>query len=104
MTESEYHQLADAVFKRVEETVDRAEALIDCDRKGSSVLELSFENRSQIIVNKQAPLQEIWVASKAGGFHYAWKDGAWRSTRDGSELLADLSRFTSEQAGGTVTF
>jgi iron donor protein CyaY len=104
MTDSEYHQLADAVFKRVEETVDGAETVIDCDRKGGSVLELSFENGSQIIVNKQAPMQEIWVAAKAGGFHYGWKDGAWRSARDGSELLADLSRFISEQAGETVTF
>lgn len=104
MTDAEYHQLADDAFKRIENALDGAETLIDCDRKGGSVLEITFENDSQIIVNKQAPLHELWLAARAGGFHYVWKDGAWRDTRDGGEFFEALSRMASEQAGETLRF
>ena len=31
---------------------------------------LSFPNGTQIVVNLQKPLHEVWMAAKAGGFHY----------------------------------
>ncbi len=37
-------------------------------------------------------MQQMWVAARSGAHHYAWDDGAWRDTRDGSELFAALSR------------
>jgi len=54
---------------------------------------------SKIIVNTQAPMREIWVAARAGGFHYRLNDGRWLDTRDGSELFASLSRLAGLQAG-----
>ena len=68
----------------------------------AGVLQLSFANGSQIIVNKQTAAREIWVAAKAGGFHFIWQDGEWRDTRDGTELFAALGKYASAQAGQTV--
>ena len=76
---------------------------VECKRSGN-VLEIEFiDNGSKIIINSQAPMKEMWVAAKAGGYHYKYVDGAWINTRDGSELYAALSALASGQGGATVT-
>ena len=103
MTESEFNKLADETLARIERALDEADADIDCELNGG-VLELSFENGSKIIVNRQTAAQEIWVAAKSGGYHFIWRDGAWHDTRDGTELFAALGKYASEQAGEAVSF
>ena len=103
MTESEFNQQVDAVLRRIEEAVDGGDADIECETSGG-ILELSFENGSKIIVNRQTAAREIWVAAKSGGYHFLWRDGAWYDTRDGLELFVALGRYASEQAGVPVSF
>jgi CyaY protein len=103
MTESEFLAVAEAVLNAIEAAFERAgeEADVDveCSRSGN-VLDIEFvDNGSKIIVNTQAPMREIWVAARAGGFHYRLNDGRWLDTRDGSELFASLSRLAGLQAG-----
>jgi CyaY protein len=67
------------------------------------VLEIEFvDNGSKIIVNSQAPLQEMWVAARAGGFHYKRVGDEWRNTRDDSELFASLADYATQQGGAPV--
>jgi len=101
MTDSEYLALAEIALRAIEEAIEASGLDIDAERSGN-VLTLELENRSKIIVNLQAPLHEIWVAAKAGGFHFRHADGAWRDTRSESELFSALSSFVSEQSGATV--
>ncbi|HEY4073547.1 MAG TPA: iron donor protein CyaY [Herbaspirillum sp.] len=106
MTESEFLDLADQAFSSIENSLEIAAETtdldIECSRSGN-VLEIEcIENRSKIIINTQASMQEIWVAAKSGGFHYKYDGSIWRNTRDGSELFAVLSSIVSEQAGVTV--
>jgi len=101
MTDSEYLALAEIALRAIEEAIEASGLDIDAERSGN-VLTLELENRSKIIVNLQAPLHEIWVAAKAGGFHFRHTDGAWRDTRSESELFNALSSFVSEQSGETV--
>ena len=103
MTESEFNRLADETLARIEQSLDGCDADIDYETNGG-VLELSFGNGSKIIVNRQTAAQEIWVAAKSGGYHFLWREGAWRGTRDGEELFAALGRYASEQAGERVSF
>jgi CyaY protein len=107
MSETEFLDLAEETLDAIETAMDRLndEDVIDveCKRSGN-VLEIEFlANGSKIIVNSQAPLQEMWVAARSGGFHYKRVDGQWRNTRDGSELFAALSQVASEQGGAQVT-
>ncbi|MFB9240735.1 iron donor protein CyaY [Massilia antarctica] len=107
MSEKEFLDLAETTLNKIEEAMDRLndEDVIDveCKRSGN-VLEIEFiDNGSKIIVNSQAPMQELWVAAKSGGFHYKRLDGAWVNTRDGSELFAALSDLASAQGGARVT-
>lgn len=106
MTESEFLALAERTLSAIEAALERAtdedEVDVECSRSGN-VLEIEFiDNGSKIIVNSQAPMQEIWVAARSGGFHYRHEGGRWLNTRDGSELFAALSRMVSEQGGAPV--
>lgn len=107
MSEKEFLDLAESTLNRIEAAMDRLndEDVIDveCKRSGN-VLEVEFiDNGSKIIINSQAPMKEMWVAAKAGGYHYRYQDGAWINTRDGSELYAALSALSSTQGGAQVT-
>ncbi len=103
MSDSEYLTRAEAVLAAVERAIDDTDADIEFERSGN-VLTLEFENRTKIIVNLQPPMSEIWIAAKAGGFHFRFVDGAWRDTRSGTEFFAALSDYATQQAGETVTF
>ena len=106
MTESEFLGLAESTLARIEQAFDRLfeQDVVDveCKRNGN-VLEIEFvDNGSKIIVNSQAPLQEMWIAARAGGFHYKRVGDEWRNTRDDSEFFAALSDFATQQGGAPV--
>ena len=103
MTDSDYLSRAEAVLAAVEAALDDIDADIEAERNGN-VLTLEFENGSKIIVNLQPPMQEVWIAAKAGGFHFRYVDGEWRDTRNGTEFYAALSEYATQQAGEPVTF
>lgn len=101
MNQTEYNQLIDTTLQQVEHAVEHCGAEIDFEMS-AGILELEFENGSKIILNRQSASQELWVAARSGGFHFVWKDGCWRNTRDGGELFACLSACASEQSGHAV--
>lgn len=107
MTDLEFLDQAELLLLAVEQGCDRindeTDADIDNQRSGGMVT-LSFANRSQIVVNLQKPLQEVWLAAKSGGFHYRFLDGAWQDTKGQGEFFANLSRCASEQAGQALVF
>ncbi|MES2099597.1 MAG: iron donor protein CyaY [Pseudomonadota bacterium] len=107
MTDAEYVTRTNAVLASVEASVDawlEADVVdIDAHRTGG-LLEMSFPNRSVIVLNTQPPLHEIWLAARSGGFHYKFANGAWRDTRDGRELFEALSACATEQAGKPLKF
>ena len=103
MTESEFNELTDAVFERIEQTIDASGTDIECSLNGP-VMELEFDDDSKIIINRHGPNQEIWLAAKSGGFHYAMQDGRWMSKRDGSELFGKLAELVRLGSGKTLVF
>ena len=103
MTENEFNELADAVFNRIERAIDASGTDIECNLNGP-VLELEFDDGSQIVINRHGPNQEIWLAAKSGGFHYACQDGQWVSKRDGGELFEKLEELVKIGAGEAVKF
>lgn len=107
MTDSEYMDLAEALLKAVERGCDRindeSDADLDNQRVGGMVT-LTFSNRSQIIINLQKPLHEVWMAARAGGFHYRWDGFQWTDTKGHGEFFAHLSRCASDQAGQALSF
>jgi len=102
MTDGEFTERADAALVRLEKALEASGADVDFELKDGGILELEFGNGTKIIVNRHGAAREIWVAAKAGGFHFRWDAGRWVNTRDGEELFAALSRLVSEQSGEDV--
>jgi CyaY protein len=107
MTDLEYLDRAEALLRAVEASCDRINDESDTDldnQRVGGMVTLRFDNGSQIIINLQKPLQEVWLAARAGGFHYRFADGRWCDTRSGSEFFADLSQHASAQSGSPLQF
>lgn len=107
MTDSDYLDLAEALLRAVEGACDRINDQTDADidnQRVGGMITLTFANRSQIIINLQKPLHEVWLAARAGGFHYRHDGQAWRDTKGDGEFFADLSRYASEQSGIVLNF
>jgi len=102
MNDSEFSALADTALARIEAALEASDADLDFEMGAGGVLEIEFVDGSKIIVNRHAAAREIWVAARAGGFHYRWDGMVWCDTRDGSELMAALSALVSAQAGVPV--
>jgi CyaY protein len=107
MTDPEFMDQAETLLKRVEAACDRindeTDADVDNQRTGGMVT-LTFANRSQIVINLQKPLHEVWMATKAGGYHYRWLDGQWQDTKGQGEFFAALTRNATAQAGCPLIF
>jgi len=102
MTDSEYHERADALLKRLEAQADAwlQEDVIDIDtQRAGGLLEMSLPDHSKLVINKQPPLQEIWLASRAGGYHFQWRDGAWCDSKSGASFDAVFNAQASAQSG-----
>jgi CyaY protein len=106
MTESDFLALAESTLDRIEACLDKLndDDVLDVEcRRSGNVLEVEFlSNASKIIINSQAPLQEMWVAARSGGYHYKRVEDQWRNTRDDTELFASLSQFVKDQGGAPV--
>ena len=102
MDETEFEALAERALARLEAAMEASGVDADVERKDGGVLEIEFADGSKMIVNRHGAAREIWVAARAGGFHFRWDGTAWRDTRDGSELFAALSRLISAQSGQPV--
>jgi CyaY protein len=102
MEETEFDAAAAAALARLERALDACTADIDYELQPGGVLELEFGDGSKIVVNRHAAAREIWVAARAGGFHFRHEGGRWVDTRSGEELFSALSRLASGQSGETV--
>jgi CyaY protein len=105
MDDSKFHQLADQLMQDIEKVLDNFDGDADIDSEiNGGILTLSFENKTKIIINKQAPLHQVWLATKAGGYHFEHRDGVWICNRSGQEFYALLNEAASTQAGEKVSF
>jgi CyaY protein len=99
--------LLQSIELALETADDELDLDLDVERQGGNVINIRFRDKSVIVVNTQAPLHEIWVAAKSGGYHYRWAgtmtQPLWLDTKTGRELLNDLSQFATAQAGKAIT-
>lgn len=111
MTDPEFMTHAESLLKAVEAGCDRinddihtgADVDIDNQRTGGMIT-LVFSNKSQIVINLQKPLHEVWLAAKSGGYHYKFDGAQWLDTKGQGEFFNSLSRCASEQSGQALRF
>ena len=84
MTESEFNEAIDAIFAELELALDNVDADLDYETTGG-VLTVEFEDESKLVFSRQPANLQLWLATRFGGFHFAWDDAAgdWCDTRGG---------------------
>jgi CyaY protein len=104
MSDQGFQAAAEAALDAIEAALERAiDAGLDAEvERQGNVITATFEDGSKLIVNSHSAAQEIWVAARAGGFHYRPQGGRWIDGRSGDELWAALSRLVSQQGGTAV--
>jgi CyaY protein len=107
MTDLEFLDQAEKLLLAVERNCDRindtGDADVDSQRTGGMVT-LTFPNRSQIIINLQKPLHEVWMAAKSGGYHYRFDGAGWQDTKGAGEFFDRLSQDAAQQSGTPLRF
>lgn len=104
MNESEFIDLAEETIEAIQAAIDESADDIEYDEI-NGVLTLEFENNSQIIFSKQTPVKQLWMAAKAGGFHFDYDEDSqqWVCDKgDKEDLHTMLNRLSSEQAGESI--
>ncbi|RJX65297.1 iron donor protein CyaY [Vibrio sinensis] len=101
MNDTEFHQLVDVQMQIIEEAIDDSGADIDYETSGN-VMTLEFEDRSQIIINRQEPMKEIWLASRSGGFHFKFNETQWICSKTGMELFEMVKKECEKHADEAI--
>ena len=103
MNQAEFERRAaevlDSLFEQIE---DQLGDWLDVEMSGG-ILQIELPDGGAYVVNKHAPNREIWVSSpKSGAWHFADRDGGWRSTRGAEELTALLAGELAAASGRAV--
>ena len=102
MSEALFHERVDNLFLQVEEILDEAQSDIDFVNS-SGLLTITCENRSQVILSRQPPLQQIWLACLAGGLHFERVQNIWLLTTDHEQTFGQcLTLALQQQADETL--
>ncbi len=101
MNLAEFHQNIELVWEKIEEQLEQQGCDVDCETQGA-VFTITFDDDSQIVINKQEAMLELWLASKLGGFHFAYREGDWVSS-EGRSFWVHLEEAVSRH-GEHVSF
>jgi CyaY protein len=107
MTDQEFLNHAEHLLTQLELACDHLNdnTALDIDnQRVGSMITLTLANHSQIVVNLQKPLHEVWMAARSGGYHYKYSSNKWSDTKGQGEFFSNLSRYASEQSGVALTF
>jgi CyaY protein len=106
MGEETFTKQAAQTLDQLEADIERSaeEAGVDLElSRQDNVIEIEFEDGSKVVINSHQAAGEIWVAARAGGFHFKpAPEGRWIDGRSGRDLRSMLSEQLSAQAGSTI--
>ena len=105
LTDARFLDLIDEVQQRVEDVFDDCDLDVDLENS-AGVLTVRFENGTQLIISRQEPIRQLWVAARSGGFHFDYDATAERWLCDNSEetLGELLARVVADQGGDHLEF
>lgn len=126
LTEKQYSEHLDELMLAIEDAIDDAidkvidEAGLDIDYETSAgILTLTCEDdtagdgnpiESKVILSRQTPLLQLWLAARNGGFHFDFQpdrqewvlDSDSNGFSKGESFIKVLNRCLSEQTGESV--
>ncbi|MFI4938134.1 MAG: iron donor protein CyaY [Candidatus Berkiellales bacterium] len=90
MDEQQFHAEVDALFLEVEKWLEDNNQDIDFESQEGRLTIITPQG-SQLILSRQTPLREIWLAAKSGAYHFQKIQAQW-CTQQGQTLFALLAQ------------
>lgn len=105
LNSSAFHDLVDDVQQQIEDILDDSDLDLDIENSGG-ILTLVFTDGSQIILSRQEPLKQLWVAARQGGFHFDYDTDSqrWLCSNEQRSLGQWLATLCQQQSGKPVDF
>ena len=106
MPEMSYSIRASQMLETILEQLEAESACDDLDLDiVDGVLTVAFKDGAHVIINRQEPLQQIWVASPLGPAHFSFAAdrGVWVDDKTGATLMDTLSQAFTRKLGVAVT-
>lgn len=102
MNQTQYHSNLDTLMTHIEDILDEADTDLDYVNN-NGLLTITCESGVQIIISRQAPLLQLWVASPSGGMRFVydqeqhfWYQDDELQTKFGLMLTKVLAQYTGE--------
>ncbi len=105
MSDTLYSSRVEETLNAIEELLDDAESDLDYDNNGA-MLTIKCPDRSQIILTRQPPVRQLWVATRTQGLHFDFDESldTWVLDSDHSLLRDHLSAAFSDQTNENLDF
>lgn len=105
MAQPSFLLLAEQTIEDLMARIEAVDALADVDlHLIDGVLTVGFEDGSKLILNRQEPVSQLWLASPEGPAHFGYDAAAddWRNDKTGESLLTTLERVLGHKVGKPV--
>lgn len=79
MNTAQYLTYVDQTWDEIQQRIEDNEVDVDCIIIGS-VFTIETLDKRQIVINRQEPKHELWLASTQGAYHFVYRDGDWYNT------------------------
>ena len=106
MNENEFYDAYESTLEALQEYIEDNGLAVDYE-ESNGVLTLELDNESVLIISRQPPVRQLWLAAKAGGFHFDYdaERSGWVLDDGSGQTLSDaLSLYATEQAGESISF
>ena len=104
MTEVEFERTYSETLVKIEDAIEESGADLDYETV-NDILTITCEDGSAVIITRQGPTRQLWLAARSGGFHFDYdpEQGDWVRTGDGRTLTDMLQEILREQGGVEVS-
>ena len=100
-----FHKIIDHIILQIESILDKYSNSIDIDYETQHhIMNIMFNNKSKIIINRQESLRELWLATINMGYHFQYHKNLWICNRSGKNFWTILSQSCSKQANAVIIF
>lgn len=105
MSDALYLSRVEDTLNQIEELLDDAESDLDYDNNGAMMV-IKCPDRSQIILTRQPPVKQLWLATRTQGLHFDYDEQlqTWVLDSDGSPIRDHLNAAFADQTDDQIDF
>ncbi len=104
LSTQQFHDLLDQLYNQIEDALDHSDLDIDSENNGN-ILTLELADSTRLILSRQEPLRQLWLAAPGGGFHFDYQpqQQIWFCQGSNQELFQMLNQLLSQHSGSSIT-